>query len=101
MAFIGRKQQPVATPTQERPKPRVTRPATPAAGNNEGGRFGRIRGNIRDIVAELRKVTWPTPEERRNLTIVVIGITAVIGTVLAGLDALLSFLYTLVRGWGA
>ena len=48
-------------------------------------------------MAELAKVTWPTREETRNLTIVVIGISAVLGTVLATLDALFSILYRIVN----
>jgi preprotein translocase subunit SecE len=48
-------------------------------------------------MSELRKVTWPTREETRNLTIVVIGITAVIGSALGALDALLQFLYTSIN----
>ncbi len=96
---IGRR-QPAATQTPERPT--RTRPATtPGGGSGSGaastGRFGRLRGNIRDIMAELRKVTWPTREETRNLTIVVIGITAVIGSALGALDALLQFLYRTVN----
>lgn len=92
MAFIGRR-QPAATQTPERTRPR---PAT-TTGNKDSGRFGRLRGNIRDIISELRKVTWPTREETRNLTIVVVGITAVIGSSLGALDALLEFLYRLLN----
>ncbi|HYP41992.1 MAG TPA: preprotein translocase subunit SecE [Chloroflexia bacterium] len=92
MAIIGRR-PPAAPQPSERARPR---PAT-TTGNNENGRFGRLRGNIRDIISELRKVTWPTPEETRNLTLVVIGITAVIGSALGALDALLQFLYTSVN----
>ncbi len=90
MAFIGRK-EPTATPTKERPK---ARPTAPVADN---GRLGKARTNLQNIAAELRKVTWPSREETRNLTIVVIGITAVIGTILGSLDAILSYIYTLVN----
>jgi preprotein translocase subunit SecE len=48
-------------------------------------------------MAELNKVTWPTREETRNLTIVVIGISVVLGTILAGLDGLFSVLYRIVN----
>jgi preprotein translocase SecE subunit len=48
-------------------------------------------------MAELRKVTWPTPEETRNLTIVVIGLTAVIGTGLYLFDTVFEWLYQLPR----
>ncbi len=77
-------------------------PAAPPAGGRarpaeDTGRLAKLRGNVRDIIAELRKVTWPTREETRNLTIVVVGISATIGILLGGLDALLSFLYRLVN----
>ncbi|MBF6614288.1 MAG: preprotein translocase subunit SecE [Chloroflexi bacterium] len=56
-----------------------------------------MRTNINDIRSELRKVTWPTREETRNLTIVVIGITAVLGTLLGTIDAILNYIYQLVN----
>ena len=103
MAMIGRK-QPTAPSTQDRTKrarPAVAGggsgggPRTPVADANSAGRGSKLRGNIRDITAELRKVTWPTREETRNLTIVVIGISATIGLFLAALDYILSSLYNL------
>ncbi|HET9493511.1 MAG TPA: preprotein translocase subunit SecE [Chloroflexia bacterium] len=57
----------------------------------------RQRENIRNVMAELRKVTWPTREETRNLTIVVIGISAAIGTSLALIDIVLSSLYRMLN----
>ncbi len=97
MAMIGRK-QPTAPSTPDRTKIRPgaggTRP-TAAGASNDTGRGSKLRGNIRDITAELRKVTWPTREETRNLTIVVIGISATIGLFLAALDYILSSLYNL------
>lgn len=104
MAFIGRK-QPATTPTQTQERPGRPRLASGGSGSGgsrvpataDKGRFGKVRGNVRDIAAELRKVTWPTREETRNLTLVVIGITAVLGTILGSLDFLLSYLYRLVN----
>lgn len=43
---------------------------------------------FRDIVAELRKVTWPTREETARLTAIVLIISGVIGAVLALIDIL-------------
>ncbi|HEY0068799.1 MAG TPA: preprotein translocase subunit SecE [Chloroflexia bacterium] len=92
MAILGRRPPaPPQAPERTRPRPTTT------TGSSDNGRFGRLRGNIRDIMSELRKVTWPTREETRNLTIVVIGITAVIGSALGALDALLQFLYTSIN----
>ncbi len=70
---------------------------TAAAGNTRPRWWDRQRENIRNIMAELAKVTWPTRDETRNLTIVVIGISVVLGTVLATIDALFLFLYRLVN----
>jgi len=89
MATIGK--QPATQP----PVPnKAGKPATTAAVSTKKPSFiDRQRENIRNIMAELRKVTWPTREETRNLTIVVIGLSAVLGTVLATLDALFSIIY--------
>ena len=103
MATIGKE------PTTERARPATSGGGSgngrgTGIGSGSGGRgtppssgrprfIDRQRENIRNIMAELSKVTWPTREETRNLTIVVIGISAVLGTVLATLDALFSILY--------
>ena len=83
--------QPSAAPS---PKPR---PA-PAATAPDNSRVGRFRAYVDSVLAELRKVTWPTREETRNLTIVVIGITAVIGSVLGLLDFIMSIIYSALQG---
>ena len=98
MAMIGRKQPAApAQPAQTRARPR---PGATGGGGaaTDNSRVGRLRGNVRDIVAELRKVTWPTREETRNLTIVVIGISATIGVLLGLLDYALSALYNFIKG---
>jgi preprotein translocase SecE subunit len=50
---------------------------------------------------EMRKVTWPTPTEARNMTIVVLGMSALVAIVLGaadlGLIRALSWLTTLAR----
>ncbi len=51
--------------------------------------LSRLRRSFNDIRAEVMKVTWPTREELRNLTIVVIGISAGVGVVLGLLDVFL------------
>src|SRR5918997_6053992 len=45
---LTRRKEPAAPPARDRAKP-----------TEATGRFGKLRGNIRDIIAELRKVTWP------------------------------------------
>lgn len=51
---------------------------------------------FRETRAELRKVVWPTREETIRLTILVIAISVVIGTILFVGDSLFLWLYTLL-----
>jgi len=52
-------------------------------------RTERLRKLIRDIISESRKINWPDAQTTRNLTIVVIGISVVLGLVLGGIDFVL------------
>ena len=52
-------------------------------------RTGRMRAFYEDTRAEIKKVTWPDRETTRNLTIVVIGISVVLGILLGGIDFVL------------
>jgi len=45
---------------------------------------------LEEVLAEIRKVTWPTQTETRNLTIVVIGISILVGGLLGLIDLLLT-----------
>jgi preprotein translocase subunit SecE len=40
-----------------------------------------------EIFSELKKVQWPTWQETRNLTLVVVVVSAIMGAALGGLDA--------------
>lgn len=62
----------------------VTKPAEEA-----NDLLSRLRRALNGIRAEVTKVTWPTRDELRNLTIVVIGISAGVGVVLGLLDVIL------------
>ncbi|MGH2585306.1 MAG: preprotein translocase subunit SecE [Dehalococcoidia bacterium] len=91
-------------PVQGKQKPaRTARPsrATAASGPGTGQRSvaptrsplpaGGLRGLLRpqwfrDVMSELRKVTWPTRQETTNLTIVVVVVAAALGLFLGGLD---------------
>jgi preprotein translocase subunit SecE len=53
------------------------------------GRFEPLRGFTRDTMAEIRKVNWPDQETTRNLTILVIAVSAVLGVFLGGIDFVL------------
>jgi preprotein translocase subunit SecE len=48
----------------------------------------RIRRFIQEAWSELRKVTWPTPEQTRNLTVLVFVISAIVGAYIAVFDIL-------------
>jgi preprotein translocase subunit SecE len=70
---------PAATPAKA-----VTaqRPATETP-----SRLAAIQRTFRETVAELRKVQWPDRVTTRNLTLVVIGMSAVLAAILGLLDA--------------
>ncbi|PZM96553.1 MAG: preprotein translocase subunit SecE [Actinobacteria bacterium] len=50
------------------------------------GFFGRIARFVREVVAELRKVIWPTRKELLTYTAVVIAFVATVLTIVALLD---------------
>ena len=52
----------------------------------------RIRRFIQESWSELRKVTWPTLEQTRNLTVLVFVISAAVGAYIAFFDALFTFI---------
>ena len=53
---------------------------------SEAGRRGGLFQFFGEVVAELKKVTWPTREETTRLTMVVIAISATIGLALGLID---------------
>jgi preprotein translocase subunit SecE len=48
----------------------------------------RLRRFIDEAWSELKKVTWPTREQVRNLTVLVLTISLVVGVYITLLDAL-------------
>lgn len=42
---------------------------------------------VKDVVAELKKVTWPSREETVKLTVAVIVISILVGAFIGGMDA--------------
>lgn len=51
------------------------------------GAVGRLQNLVRDTMAEIRKVSWPDQETTRNLTLLVIAMSTVLGLILGGIDA--------------
>jgi preprotein translocase subunit SecE len=56
-------------------------------------RFEGLRKFIRETWAEIKKVIWPDRETTRNLTLVVIAVSVVLGILLGGIDYVLFQLF--------
>ena len=50
----------------------------------------RVRGFVEEVLAEFRKVTWPSRQELINSTVVVIVVTVVVAFFLGGVDIVLA-----------
>ena len=97
---------PVAAPAPAPPRAGSPRPPKPAAADRartaEPERSGLsqrtegVRRLYRDTLAEMKKINWPDRETTKNLTIVVIGISVVLGILLGGIDFLLQALFEAV-----
>jgi len=57
-----------------------------------------VRKFYRETIGELRKVTWPTRSEAKNLTIIVIAVMFSMSAFLAIVDYLFSRLFALILG---
>ena len=58
-------------------------------GGRQSDRLNGVRRYLNDTRAELRRVTWPDQVTLRNLTIVVIAVSAIMGLLLGGIDFVL------------
>ena len=52
----------------------------------------RLRRFLEEAWSELKKVTWPTREQVRNLTVLVFVISGLIGAYIAAFDALFTYI---------
>ena len=59
----------------------------------------RIRRFVQESWSELKKVTWPTREQVRNLTVLVFVISAAVGVYIAAFDLLFSQVITFVSNF--
>ena len=48
--------------------------------------MSRIQRFIRDSYQELRKVNWPTPQQARNLTVVVLVVSTAVAMYISAFD---------------
>jgi len=67
--------------------------ATEALDTPRGNWFGRTVDFFRDVRAEVRKVTWPTWEELKKATTVIVIFVAVLGLVIGWMDWLLQQIF--------
>ena len=58
----------------------------------------RIRRYFDEVWSELRKVSWPTREHVRNLTVLVFAISLVIGIYVAVLDTIFQNIVAFLAG---
>ena len=57
-----------------------------ATGEAQRGRLAQIVGFFRDVRAEVRKVTWPTSEELKKATLVIVIFVTILGIVIGLMD---------------
>ena len=82
----------MATQTRGRDAERPIRPGRPAKGRTTPALF------VRQVVAELRKVIWPTRHEMVTYTTVALVFIVVMVALVTGLDTLLGKLVLAVFG---
>jgi preprotein translocase SecE subunit len=58
----------------------------------------RIRRFFVEAYQELKKVNWPTPEQARNLTVLVLAVSFVVGLYIAFFDIIFGAIATRISG---
>jgi preprotein translocase SecE subunit len=93
MSRALRRQPLVQKPPAKTPSFRTSRPvkkqesaATAEALKHRSAYDRYVPKFFRDIISELRKVSWPTREETTRLTVAVVVVSLTIGMVLGGID---------------
>jgi preprotein translocase subunit SecE len=57
------------------------------------GVFGRLTDFLREVRSEIQKVTWPTMEELRKATVVIVIFVVLLGIVIGLMDSLLQLVF--------
>jgi len=57
-----------------------------ATGEAPRGRLAQVVGFFRDVRAEVRKVTWPTMDELKKATLVIVIFVSILGIVIGLMD---------------
>ncbi len=78
-----------ADKTEKRTRPPKPKQNEPGRREALAARTDRVRGLFQDTLSEVKKVNWPDQETTRNLTVVVIGISVVMGALLGSIDFVL------------
>ena len=60
--------------------------------------MSRLQRFIQATWQELQKVTWPTPQQARNLTVVVLAVSAAVGAYIAVFDYVFGIISTKIVG---
>jgi preprotein translocase subunit SecE len=60
----------------------------------------KIQQYIKEVIQEMKKVTWPTLEELKGSTLVVMIFSVIMGVYIAAIDLGLSFLVDKLLGRG-
>lgn len=55
---------------------------------------------FQEAIAELRKVNWPTREQARNLTMLVIAVSLAVGMILGAMDFIFEQIFEFVLRFG-
>jgi preprotein translocase SecE subunit len=84
--------KPVVKPAAPKAATQPARRPTARPGTGAASRLDNVKRGFRETIAELRKVQWPDRLTTRNLTLVVIGMSAALAAVLGGVDAILTWL---------
>ncbi len=71
----------------------ATEALAPGEAQRGGGRLARVVGFVRDVRAELRKVTWSTMGELKKATLVIIIFVTILGIVIGLMDATFQFVF--------
>ena len=58
----------------------------------------KIQQYVKESIQELKKVTWPTWEELKGSTLVVMLFSVIMGLYIAGLDFVFSFVVNQIMG---
>ena len=81
----------------EQNKKAPARPATPAPGRPAAAATAGRQDFVRSVIAEMRRVTWPTREEWISATVLTIVLVVGIGLFTYAFDQLFGWLFQVIH----